>query len=76
MAADLGTQQHVAVLPIQSVVLHVFVVHRQKALVVPGVHGVLVLLVIQELELELALLETHALQLKLKIAGIVLQALI
>jgi hypothetical protein len=44
-------------------------------LVERGEHGVLALLARQELALELALLETHALQLKLKIAGTVQKAL-
>jgi len=41
-----------------------------------GLRGVLVLLTIQELAQELALLETLALQHKLRIAGTVQQALI
>jgi len=76
VAAVLDTRQHVAALHTQYVQLHAFVAHLQKAPAVLGLRGVLVLLTIQELAQELALLEILALQHKLRIAGTVQQALI
>ena len=76
MAAALDTQQHAAQAHIQYVQLHAFAVHLQKVPAVLGLRGVLVLLTIQELAQELALLETLALQLKQSNAGTVQQALI